>query len=61
MFGFDWDGDGKEGLFDDMFTLDILDAEDRDDGVREGSCLVGLVTIGAVAALPIIGLIKFLV
>lgn len=60
MFGFDWDGDGKEGLFDDMLTLDILDAEDRDDGVPEGSCLVGFVTIGVIAALPIVGVIKLL-
>ena len=60
MFGFDWDGDGKEGLFDDMVTLDILDAEDKDDGIREGSCLVGFIALGAIAALPVAVLIKFL-
>lgn len=59
MFGFDWDGDGKEGLLDDMVTLDILDDEDADDlrgdGRPSGSCLVFLVFIGSAIALPIAG------
>lgn len=24
MFGFDWTGDGKEDLIDDLITLDVL-------------------------------------
>lgn len=64
MFGFDWDGDGKEGLFDDMITLDILDDEDEDDllgaGRPNGSCLVFLLIMGSAIALPIVGLVKFL-
>ena len=40
MFGFDWTGDGKESLIDDLITLDVLgllddedesDEEDEDD------------------------------
>ena len=40
MFGFDWPGDGKESLIDDLITLDVLgllddedesDEEDEDD------------------------------
>ena len=64
MFGFDWDGDGEEGLFDDMITLDILDDEDEDDlrggGKPNGSCLVFLIMMGSAIALPIVGLVKFL-
>ena len=62
MFGFDWDGDGKEGLFDDMITLDILDDEDEDDwraGKPNGSCLLFLMIMGSAVALPIVGLVKF--
>lgn len=63
MFGIDWDGDGKEGLFDDMITLDILDDEDEDDlcggGKPNGSCLVFFMIMGSAIALPIAGLVKF--
>lgn len=40
MFGFDWTGDGKEDLIDDLITLDVLgllddesesDEEDEED------------------------------
>ena len=31
MFGIDWDGDGEEGLFDDMVTLDLLEDEEEAD------------------------------
>ena len=63
MFGIDWDGDGEDGLFDDMITLDILDDEDEDDlrgGKPNGSCLVFLMIMGSIIALPIVGLVKIL-
>ena len=31
MFGFDWTGDGKESLIDDLITLDILGLLDDED------------------------------
>ena len=27
--GFDWNGDGKDGLFDDMVTLHVLDKSQK--------------------------------
>ena len=64
MFGLDWDGDGKDGLIDDMITMDILD-DDKDNfcggGKTNGSCLLFLIAIGSVVALPVVGLVKFLV
>ena len=29
MFGFDWTGDGKESLIDDLITLDVLELLDE--------------------------------
>ena len=31
MFGFDWTGDGKESLIDDLITLDVLGLLDDED------------------------------
>lgn len=62
MFGVDWDGDGKDGILDDFITMDILEDEDRRGGGKpNGSCLVFLLMIGSAVALPIVGVIKFLV
>lgn len=64
MFGVDWDGDGEEDLFDDMITLDILDDEDDyrgGSGKPNGSCLVFLLMMGSAVALPIVGLVRYLV
>ena len=64
MFGVDWDGDGEEGLLDDIITMDILDGEDDLRGGNSrptGSCLVFLIMIGTAVALPIAGLVKLLV
>jgi hypothetical protein len=30
MFGIDWNGDGKETLFDDMMTAELIFGEDED-------------------------------
>ncbi|WP_155886433.1 hypothetical protein [Lachnobacterium bovis] len=38
MFGFDWTGDGKESLIDDLITLKLLgrlDDEDESDEENE--------------------------
>ena len=61
MFGVDWDGDGKDGLFDDMITMDILDEGDSEGGGKpNGSCLMFLAVMGSAIVLPIAGLMKFL-
>ena len=62
VFGVDWDGDGEDSLFDDMITMDILDEEDsKACGTPNGSCLLFLITIGSALALPVAGLVKFLI
>lgn len=62
MFGIDWDGDGEEGLFDDMVTLDLLEDEEEDDyrggGKPNGSCLLFLVCLGTAVVAPVVGIIK---
>lgn len=35
MFGFDWTGDGKENLIDDLITLDILELLDDENELDE--------------------------
>lgn len=35
MFGFDWTGDGKENLIDDLITLDILRLLDDENELDE--------------------------
>ena len=35
MFGFDWTGDGKENLIDDLITLDILGLLDDENELDE--------------------------
>lgn len=73
MFGFDWDNDGKEDLFDDMLTIEFLTAIKEDDedvdydesydviGRPSGSCLVTVLMMGAAFMLPILGMLKFCV
>lgn len=64
MFGIDWDGDGEEGLFDDMVTLDLIEDDEKDDyrgGKPNGSCLMFLVCLGAAVAAPIALITKFIV
>lgn len=53
MFGFDWDNDGKEDLFDDD-NYDII-------GRPSGSCLVTVIMMGAAFILPLLGMLKFCV
>ena len=65
MFGIDWDGDGEEGLFDDMVTLDLIEDDEKDDyrggGKTNGSCLMFLVCMGAAIATPIALITKIIV
>lgn len=63
MFGIDWDGDGEEGLFDDMVTLDLIENDEED--FREvsnpnGSCLLFLACLGTALAAPVFGIINLL-
>lgn len=51
--GFDWDGDGKDSLFDDMVTLHVLDKNQKQNkgsgnnkGGR-GSCAVSVLAVPA--------------
>lgn len=51
--GFDWNGDGKDGLFDDMVTLHVLDKRQKqkkgggsNKGGR-GSCAISLLAVPA--------------
>ena len=51
--GFDWNGDGKDGLFDDMVTLHVLDKSQKqkkgggnNKGSR-GSCAVSVLAVPA--------------
>lgn len=64
MFGIDWDGDGEEGLFDDVVTLDLLEDEEKDEyrggGKPNGSCLLFLAFLGTAIAMPVIGILKLL-
>ncbi len=65
MFGFDWDGDGEEGFFDDMMTIHMIEEAENEDsgygnGGGSGSCLMFLLAMGAVAATPIILAVNFL-
>jgi len=42
MFGFDWTGDGKESLIDDLITLDILGLlDDKDESDEEDEDAAG--------------------
>jgi len=64
MFGIDWNGDGKEDFTDDMITFAMLDDMDKEDGFQSekptGSCLLFLCTLGALASIPIIGVISLI-
>lgn len=51
--GFDWNGDGKDGLFDDMVTLHVLEKNQKQNkgsgnnkGSR-GSCAVSVLAVPA--------------
>ena len=42
MFGFDWTGDGKESLIDDLITLDFLGLlDDKDESDEEDEDAAG--------------------
>ncbi len=52
--GFDWNGDGKDGLFDDMVTLHVLDKSQKqkkgggnNKGSR-GSCAISVLAVPAI-------------
>lgn len=51
--GFDWDGDGKDSLFDDMVTLHVLDKnqkQNKGNGNNKGgrgSCAVSVLAVPA--------------
>lgn len=51
--GFDWNGDGKDGLFDDMVTLHVLDKsqkQNKGNGNKKGgrgSCAVSVLAVPA--------------
>ena len=46
LFGIDWDGDGKVGLFDDFLTMDLFeDVSGGGSGGKSGGCMLFLVTL----------------
>ncbi len=50
--GFDWDGDGRESMADDMVTMHLLEKEKK-AGKNSGCCGTGAVSVLAVPALVI--------
>ena len=57
--GFDWDGDGKDGLFDDMVTLNILESDKKKKNSNgSGGCGTCAIAVLAVPALVILAALK---
>ncbi len=59
--GFDWDGDGKQGMFDDLVTLQMLEKWQKDGkkpGKGSGGCGTCAVSVLAVPAVLIAVILK---
>lgn len=68
MFGIDWNGDGKEDMFDDMLTYGMYEAvmkdddsdSDSDDYRNNGSCLMFMIGMIGAFIIPIAGIIHLM-